>query len=549
MALRPSLAASARVTRRKSGRPAHERAITAAAENLAKRLNETSATGKQIGEPWQREVWDLYDKIPELRTACRVTGQAMSQCRLVIARVDANGEPQPLDIGTDVDPGPDADHPAVALLSKFAGGQLGQAALLDAAGGLLTTTGEGVIVGKLNPNDADPTDDFDRLQMYSTEQVKSTVKQIVVRTDESTSADRVVDEEDGYIAIRVWRPHPRFNWMADSAARSALTILREIALYDDRIYATGISRLAGAGIMFVDENVTLPVSRSDDEPAEDAGEIDPFMTLLMEVMSLAIKDRDSAAALVPILARVPDVTKAAELMTFDTPFDDKILELRDGALRRFGVSVDMPPEILSGFGALQHWTGALVSQDWVNNYLPALMSLACGSITQGWLYPALVAEGHGDIEADIIVWFDSSSVRTRENTGPEAQAAYDRGEINGDALRRALGYDGGDKPTEEEFLQQVLKTLVLKGSPLTPLFMSKLGYTFTPDELAAAQEIGAVAAVPAPTLGGVGPGAGTGEVPVEPGATQEPVPSVEPVTASVRPPSRAKAAANGSHRR
>src|SRR4051794_12391178 len=94
------------------------RSLTAASERLADRL--ASKAGTQIGEGWQRLALDMYDAVPELRAAARITGQAMSQCRLVIARV-TDGEPAPLDIGTEEAPGPDVDHPAQKLLERFAG--------------------------------------------------------------------------------------------------------------------------------------------------------------------------------------------------------------------------------------------------------------------------------------------------------------------------------------------------------------------------------------------------------------------------------------------
>jgi hypothetical protein len=441
-------------------------AITAASESLTTRME---MGNNQIGEGWQNEVRELFYRVPELRTAARITGRAMSQCRLLCARVAPNGEPVPLDIGTAEKPGKDADHPAAKLLQKFAGGAGGQAAMLDQMGVLFATTGEGILVGKVNPLEADSANDFDRMQVYSPQQVVGRNRQIVVKLDDSTRADKTMDEDEGYTAVRVWRPDPFHSWKADSAAKSSLSVLREIALYDDRIRATAISRLAGPGLLFVNEDVTLPVSLSEDEP-ESEGTLDPFMVLLMEVMSMAMKDQNSAAARTPILVRAKDPSTAAHLMTFDSPFDDKILELRKSALDRFSVAVDMPGEILSGLGDLQHWTGALVTEDWKKTYLPELMGLFCGSLTSGWLVKSLAAAGYGDIPNDVIIWYDDSSVRTREQVGPEAQAAYDRGEIGGNALRRMLGYDEGDAPdfTTEAGKQQLALMLVLKAPSLAP---------------------------------------------------------------------------------
>lgn len=452
-------------------------AIIAASENLSKTL-ETGSSG--VGESWQVEVERLFYKVPELRTAARITGRAMSQCRLIVARPSANGEPVPLDIGTKEKPGPDADHPAWKLIQAFAGGMGGQAAMLEQLGVLLTTTGEGILIGKMDQSKISSLDPLEAMQAYSPNQVTARNRtSIVLRTGEGggTKAEKTLDPEEGWTAIRVWQQDPFKTYLADSAAKASIGLLREIAMYDDRIRATAISRLAGMGLLFVNEDITLPVATSaKDEPQED-GTLDPFMVLMMKVMSMAMENQDSAAARVPILIRAKDPKTAVEHITFDTPFDDKILELREGALKRFAVAVDMPPEELAGMGDVSHWTGALITEDWLKNYLPVLMGLLCGSLTSGWLLQAMAAAGYGDMPNDVIIWYDDSSVRTRENTAAEAAQAYDRGEINGDALRRALGYDDGDAPdfTTMEGKRQLALMLVLKAPALAPALQRYIG--------------------------------------------------------------------------
>jgi hypothetical protein len=132
----------------------------------------------------------------------------MSQCRLVIARV-TDGEPAPLNIGTLENPGPDVDHPAQKLLENFAGGQGGQAALLDMMGVHLTVTGESILVGALDttePNGS-PVSDW---AAYSPEQVASRNRTITIKMGDSSNDDVVVDEDkDGLLAVRVWIPRPR----------------------------------------------------------------------------------------------------------------------------------------------------------------------------------------------------------------------------------------------------------------------------------------------------------------------------------------------------
>lgn len=510
------------------------RSLTAAAENLQTRLDRLGGQAPDIGEAWQRDVWDLYDKVPELRTAARLTGGAMSQCRLTIARVQPNGEPVPLP--------DDEPHPAKDLLTLFAGGAGGQAALLDSIGVALTVPGETILVGALDPRDA-LKDDFLRMQAYSSEQVRQVNQNVTVRRDESTRSDRTIELTRGVVdpeteeevivqdaaAIRIWRPHPRFSWQADSAARAAKGVLAEIAMYDDHINAAGMSRLAGAGIFAVPEGMTLPGLAVDDEEAD--GDADPFMALLMQIMSLAIRDRESAAAMVPILLRgTPEDIAALKHLTFSTPFDDKVADLRDRAISRLGSAVDMPGEVLLGLGDTQGWVGSLITDDWKQNHLQTLMGLAVGSLTVGWLWPALAATGAGNVGSDIIVWFDDSSVRTRENTGPEALAAYTNGAIGGPSFRRAIGYGDGDAPDLEspEGLKEMAVQLLYKNPALAPLLLPIIGIDLTPDQVDAGIAIAAVLGGSAPEAGA--PAGAAGLAP-ETGAAAIPQPRTAPETA------------------
>lgn len=461
------------------------RTLTAAAERLADRL--ASKASSAIGEGWQRLALDMYDAVPELRAAARITGQAMGQCRLVIARV-TDGEPAPLDIGLPNAPGPDADHPAQKLLESFAGGQGGQTALLDMLGVHLTVTGESIFVGALDtttPNESKVA----QWEAYSPEQVVARNKVITVKTGDLRENDIEVQEDtDGVTAVRIWRPHPRYNWQADSAARAALGAMQEIILYDQHIESSAISRLISAGVFAVPDGMTLPGLPAEDDT--DEVEVDPFMRFLMTVMSTAIKDRKSAAARVPILVRGDKEDIAAmRFLSFDTPFDQKVLELRAAAIGRLAVAMDMPAAMLTGMEDLQHWTGALVTQDWVNNYLQALMALACGSLTSGWLHRALTEIQGVEDYGDIIVWFDSSAVRVRENIGPETQWAWENALVSDDTARRVFGFDDSDKPTEEDIQRHILLQMLHKAPILAPLVFPLLGFKFTPAQLLEAREL------------------------------------------------------------
>lgn len=515
------------------GRRAHELALVAAAEKLVDRMEKTNGSGNHLGEPWQREIWRLYRRVPEFRAAAEITGQAMKQCRLVVARPSHNGgDPAPLDLTVDKTTGlpntpEDYNHPAVGWLQKFAGGIDGQAEMLEKAGQLYTVSGEGVFVGALNPNVAlaNPTDPFLRLQLYSEQQVQVRARTIVVRTDDSAQADKTVTEGDqnGMTAVRTWRPDPEFDWRADSAGRGVMSVLEEICLLDGHIRTSALSRLTSNGLLKVPDGVHLPGAAADDASPDD--DIDPFMRLMMQIWSLAIADPDSAAAQIPQLIRGDrEDLKAMEHMALSTPFDDKVGGYRKDAIGRLGIGFDMPGEILTGYGALQHWTGALITEEWKGTYLPKFMSSFCSAVTTGLLYRYL-AKVDPTAPADVIIWFDDSGVRTRENVGPETQGAYDRAEIGGTTYRRALGFDESDLPSSEDLVKQLAKTMLLKAPIMAPILFPILGITLTPEQLAQGAELkdlmghvntpapGAADAGAIPAEGGAGPIPGSSSKP------------------------------------
>jgi len=65
-----------------------------------------------------------------------------------------------------------------------------------------------------------------------------------------------------------------------------------------------------------------------------------------------------------------------------------------------------------------------------------------------------------------VVAFDTTALRLRPNRSKEAIELYDRGEINGDALRRETGFEGTDAPDAAEMQAWLLKKVA--GGSATP---------------------------------------------------------------------------------
>lgn len=399
-------------------------------------------------------AWYFYNRIPELRYIARYVANSLSQARLFVGRVGADPY-NPQRVGPK--------HPANQLLAEFAGGFEGQAELLDRLGLHLTIAGDSILAGP-EDNESDLPHPWDAWRVYSSAEMTSRNGVVFHRT----ITGREEELPSGVVAIRIWRQHPKYWYRADSPVLSSFTVLREIDLLDQHVHASAVSRLAGAGLLLIPDEITFPA----DEVETEGIEVDPFIKHLTEVMSIAIKNRESAAAMVPIMLRGPaEAISAMQHLTFSTPFDDKVPELRNVALRRLALGMDVPPEVLLGMSESTQWSAWQTDESTVRLHTVPLLQLIVNALTVGWFRPSLermaLSPSLKEDIPNLVVWFDISNLRVRPNVTEEAQALYDRFEVDGSVLRLNSGLTEGDKPTKSELEQQILFHLIRDNSALT----------------------------------------------------------------------------------
>lgn len=391
-------------------------------------------------------AWYFYSRIPELRYIARYVANSLSQARLFMGEVISD----PYNPERIKDP----NHPAVKLLEGFAGGFEGQSSLLDRIGLHLTVTGDSILAGPTNV-DKPPKEPFNQYRIYSSNEIFSRSGNLYYRRPGVTKDESL---PDGTTAIRIWQEHPRVYQLADSPTLSSFTVLREIDLLDQHVHASAVSRLAGAGVWLIPDEITFPADENDTEGEE----VDPFIKHMVEVMSIAIKNRESAAARVPIILRGPMEAIAAAKdgwMTFETPFSEAVPDLRNVALRRLALGMDVPPEVLLGMSESTQWSAWQTDESTVRLHTVPLLQRIANSLTVGWLRPAL-KKMRSDLTEEQIsrltVWFDISNLRVRPSVTEESQALYDRFEIGGDTLRLTTGFTDAEKPTKSELEIQIL---------------------------------------------------------------------------------------------
>jgi len=419
-------------------------------------------TGERADDPerqrknWQDEAWSFYDESGPLRYGVTWIANMISKARLQAARIsDGGDEPEVIDVG-----------PAADAVAALAGGIGGQTQLLRSLAVQLTVPGVGYLVGEQG--------DSDTWRVLSADCIKqkapaTPISAAVYEVQEAAGAWKPLPDDS--LVVRIWRPHERFYWEADSPTRAALGALRELRRIGQYIEAVLVSRLSGAGLFIFPQEARFPTVST---PA--GGETDsphPFVTEVMEVMMTAVRQPGTAAQIVPIPIEVPgDYADKFKLVTWASELSDKVLAMRESALRQVSIALDIPAEILTGMGDVNHWGQWQIEESAVKVHAEPLLELITNALTEGYLRPVLQAS---EEDADeFIVWADTSELAARPDRSDDAMQLYDRGEIDGDALRRETGFDEGDEPDEEELANWAFKKNV-SNPQLATMAMEGLG--------------------------------------------------------------------------
>jgi hypothetical protein len=391
---------------------------------------------------WQEEAWRQYDICGELRYASNWMASAISRCRLYVAKIDKNGKP-----------GEEVKDPKLQMIAETAFGSPAQKAEAQRLlGSQLYVSGDSYIVAEAVDNAKE-----DRWYVVSSSEVRMTGSGIQVRRSHVWGGGLYTLDPKKDLIIRCWTPHPRFYDAADSSVRAALPILREIEQLSKKINAQIDSRLSGAGVLFVPEEIEFP-SEPDDPPGAQG-----FMLTLQRAMEASIKDQASASALVPIIVQVSgEQIKDIKWQTFETPLQGETMALRDSAIRRLALSLDVPPEILLGQGDSNHWSAWQIEESVIKLQVEPMLTRIADALTMGYLKPALKAQKQDPDE--FTFWFDTSPLAIRPDRQKDALDLYLNNIVGADTVRKAGNWSEDDAPTEDENARQIALE-VIKAQP------------------------------------------------------------------------------------
>lgn len=472
-------------------------ALTASA---ARAVDLPKATGSTRVPQWQLDALAYYDQIGAVRYAAQFAARALAKIRWFPATREDNGE-----IIESEDP------KLVELFDRVQDPGGGRTVMFYTFGQLDFLTGECYLLWtQADPDEEDAEETWEIVSMLELRKQGTRNGQPLwhrISAPGLTPQQLIEADDDAFEPVgdnvkvyRWWRRHPAYSQMADAPMRSVLSECEEIVRSTHSINARLISRLSGPGIF------AIPTSWSMKPPAQVVGEEnpaeDPFQQRLTTAMITAIGKPGSAESVAPIVVRVPDGTTAeAKLYKIWEPSEViRELELREKALQRFAVGVDMPPEKVMGLSTsgTQHWNAWMVDEDAWGHIDPVAQALS-DNLASSYLRPAARDAGFGDWQ-NVCVGYDPAAVLSNPDGFADALKLYEARAVGKDYLRAQGNATDEDAMSDEELAEALFVA--------THIEVDVQGGAIVPPEPAARPTITPVPPIeqPAPTPNGDRPG-------------------------------------------
>lgn len=403
---------------------------------------------RRLIQPWQTRALSYYDMIGEIKFATNFIGHAMSLLDLFPAQIGEDGSVEQTDEPVVVQ--------ALARIQDPGGGVGMRSGLQEQYGKLMFLTGE---VYMLVSND--PYSGLEQWEMLSVNELRVMdgvlmryrAPSILVQNYTEVKDDDFfpLDDSDA-VPYRLWKRSPLFSGLADSSMAGVLLICDELLKLTAVIRARVTSRLASSGILFLDEALSQT-------PLEAAGDEDPLTDILMqdliEAAESAIANEGSASAIMPVIMRVPVPDgKKIQDMVYHLELVDPVqfypeTGLREECIRRIGIGLDLPAEIITGMGDMTHWNAWLTDEQVWKAHLQPMATQLVGDLTTSYLRPYLRNLGVENWQSYCID-FDASKIINRPDRSTAALNLYEQRIVGKQTVREANGFDEADAMTQEE---------------------------------------------------------------------------------------------------
>jgi len=393
-------------------------------------------------ETWQRELWRLYDIVPEFAFSARWVGNCCSQVRIYVAEVDKLGRVQA-----------ETTKPKInALADRVLGGPAQKAEALRAMGINLTVAGECFILGKTTKSQ---TDEWYILSSSEIRRVKG--DPYWGHKDKPQLID--LSKE---MVTRVWTPHPQRIWCADSPSRACQPVLRELEQLTKYVFSQIDSRLIGAGLLIIPNNLDFPA----DDSSPNSSSADTLMMKLATAGAASLRGEGTAMAVLPhiIEADPESIQHGFKLISFASELSKQAEDLRKEAIHRLGAGLDMPPEVLTGMGDQNHWNAWFIDGYGIKVFIESILTRACDALTQAYLKPALELMGEDPDRFQFS--YDTSPLAVRPQRLQDALNLFEKEIIGKEAVREAGYFKESDAMSDDELAASQIMQIVLRDPTL-----------------------------------------------------------------------------------
>lgn len=456
------------------------RGIVAASARLHKPGTKLAPTRE-----WQGDAWDAYDITGQGRFVANSVANAISRCRLYIARLDP-------DTGEILG---EADDPR---LKPFVASPLGtgnrRRENLRLVALNLFVAGEYYLVGEAARPGADggrdkwyvvSSFDFDRKGTQGDKAFKVTRPQMV-----GGGVAVLVPGRD--VICRVWTPHPKHATEADSPFRAALPDLSILATIRKREAAELDSRLTGAGIMMWPQSVDF-----------GKGGVQGFTEKLIDHASEIVSDPAHPNSLIPemVTMNADDIEKV-RVINFWSEVSNVLGELTERKVLSLAQSMDAPVSMTLGTSESNHWSEWLQAEETITTHYDPILSRNADALTNVYLHPGIERQDDGLNPDEYTYAFDTSPLRIRGDRLGDDMNLWDRTLISDETLRTSAGRTDDDAPTNDEARTRFMRELVKANPQLItdPGVVSLLGFGTAPVVIDAAAAPARAEATTAPAV-------------------------------------------------
>lgn len=427
---------------------------------------------------WQEKCYEAPLSVAELGYLLQLQANVTALCEFPVRRWNE-------DVGRWEANDRDAeevefDERPEAVMEALVGPNGGRGEVIRKAAYHLFCAGEGIMVG--TPIDSGTGIMWEFLSVM--EVYPDADGRLVRRRSGMTSEDIEYLDKDTYVA-RCLLSSPIYSELADCEVRRVLPIVAEIKSLTQMVDATIKSRIP-ANILFIPAGMTLHgVGDTDDaESLASDGErgalydIDSLVDEIYEHVNQSQMDPLSAARLVPLVL-VGDGEQGGfiRVIELSRELDGWAQELRTEALTRLARGLDAPPELMSGRANTNHWTSAIIDQDFLVKHIQPIGQLLADFLTVNYLRPMLQTfEDMSEEEAfEWKVVFDPSPVTARAD---EAKTARDlRDLLSDEAILSANGFDKADEVSQEQRTERRVWELIrLQPTLFAPLLLQLPGF-------------------------------------------------------------------------